>query len=137
MVTTIEIRMAPGTLRTHRAINSNIPKAKTRTGQPVSTPVAPSCTGTGVLAASGMRATKPASTKPINAMKRPIPTEMAVFSDVGTAWKTAVRKPVSTSTRMITPSITTSPIASAHDIWLAIANATNAFSPSPAARASG
>ncbi len=66
-----------------------------------------------------------------------MPTEIAVLSDAGTAWKTAVRKPVSTSTRMISPSITTRPIASAQVIWLAIAKATKAFSPSPAASASG
>ena len=53
------------------------------------------------------------------------------------AWKTAIRNPVSTSTRMTTPSITTSPIASAQVIWLAIANATKALRPSPVARASG
>ena len=66
-----------------------------------------------------------------------MPTEMATLSWVGMAWKTAVRKPVSTSTRMTMPSMTTSPIASAQVIWLAIENATNALSPSPAARASG
>jgi hypothetical protein len=70
-------------------------------------------------------------------MNRPIPTEMAVLSEVGTAWKTAVRKPVSTSTRMMMPSITTRPMASAQVIWLAMAKATNALSPSPAASASG
>ena len=70
-------------------------------------------------------------------MNRPIPTEMATLSSAGIAWKTAVRKPVSTSTRITTPSITTRPIASAHVIWLAIANATNALSPSPVASASG
>ena len=50
---------------------------------------------------------------------------------------TAVRKPVSTSTTMITPSMTTRPIASGQVIWGAIVKATNALSPSPAARASG
>ena len=65
MVATIEIRIAPFTLRTQSATTSTNPKAKTTTGQPVSTPVAPSCTGTVVLATSGIRVTKPASTKPI------------------------------------------------------------------------
>ena len=59
------------------------------------------------------------------------------MSCAGTARNTAFRKPVSTSTRMISPSITTRPIASAHVIWLAIENATNALSPSPVASASG
>ena len=89
------------------------------------------------LAASGMRRTKPASTNPIRAMKRPMPTEIATLSWVGMAWKTAVRKPVSTRTRMITPSMTTRPIASAQVIWLATEKATNALSPSPVASASG
>ena len=90
-----------------------------------------------MLAASGIRRTKPASTKPISAMNRPMPTEIATLSWAGTAWKTASRKPVSTSTRITRPSITTRPIASAQVIWLAIENATNAFRPSPVASASG
>ena len=88
-VTTIEIRIAPLTLRTHRAISRASPAAKTSTGHPESSPPSPSCTGTVVCAASGMRVTNPASTKPISAMKRPIPTEIATLSCVGTAWKTA------------------------------------------------
>ena len=66
-----------------------------------------------------------------------MPTEIATFSWAGTAWKTASRKPVSTRTRITRPSITTRPIASAQVIWLAIENATNAFSPRPVASASG
>ena len=69
----------------------------------------PSSTGVAMLA--GIR-TKPASTRPMNAMNRPMPTLIAVFSSSGTARNTAVRKPVSTSTRMIRPSRTTMPIAS-------------------------
>jgi hypothetical protein len=70
-------------------------------------------------------------------MNRPMPTEMAVFSCVGTALNTAVRNPVSTSTRMISPSRTTSPIASAQAICGTIVYATNALRPRPAASASG
>ncbi len=66
-----------------------------------------------------------------------MPTEIAILSWAGTAWKTASRKPVSTSTRMTRPSITTRPIASAQVIWLAIANATKALRPRPVASASG
>ena len=66
-----------------------------------------------------------------------MPTEMATFSWAGTAWKTASRKPVSTSTRMTRPSSTIRPMASAQVICAAIENATNAFSPSPVASASG
>ena len=94
----------------------------------------PSSTGTGP---APVRRTKPASTRPMSAMNRPMPTEIATFSWAGTAWKTAVRKPVSTSTRMTRPSSTTRPIASAQVIWLAIENATKALSPRPVASASG
>ena len=38
---------------------------------------------------------------------------------------------------MTSPSSTTRPIASAHDIWDAIPNATKAFKPSPVAIANG
>ena len=73
----------------------------------------------------------------MKAMNRPIPTEIATFSCDGIAWKTAFRKPVSTSTRMTTPSITISPITADQLICGAIATATKAFSPSPVASASG
>ena len=131
------MRIAPLTLSTHSAISRSRPNAKTTTGQPVSSPVAPSWTGTVELAASGMRCTKPASTNPMSAMNSPMPTEIATLSWVGMAWKTAVRKPVSTSTRMMMPSMTTRPMASAQVIWLAMEKATNALSPSPVASASG
>ena len=66
-----------------------------------------------------------------------MPTEIAILSSRGTARKTASRKPVSTSTRMTRPSMTTRPIASAQVIWLATEKVTNALSPSPVASASG
>ena len=47
-------------------------------------------------------------------MKSPIPTLIAVLSSAGTAAKTALRKPVSTRTVMMSPSRTTRPMASAH-----------------------
>ena len=56
----------------------------------------------------------------MKAMNSPMPTLIAVFSPVGTAWNTALRKPVSTSTRMIRPSMTTRPMASAQLICEAI-----------------
>ena len=124
-------------MRTYSAITRSRPSTKTSTGQPSSWPPIAELDRHGGPATSGMRRTKPASTKPISAMNRPMPTEIAVLSCAGTAWKTAVRKPVSTSTRMIRPSSTTRPIASAQVIWLAIENATNALSPSPVASASG
>ena len=66
-----------------------------------------------------------------------MPTEIAILSWAGTALKTASRKPVSTSTRMIRPSSTTRPMASAQVIWLAIEKVTKALRPSPVASASG
>ena len=66
-----------------------------------------------------------------------MPTLIAVFSCAGMARKTAVRKPVSTSTVMMRPSSTTRPIASAQLICEASEKATNAFSPSPVASANG
>ena len=88
-------------------------------------------------AASGMRRTKPASTKPISAMNSPMPTLMAVLSWAGIALKTAPRTPVSTSTAMTMPSSTTRPIASAQLICVAMEKVTKAFSPSPVAIAKG
>ena len=133
----IESRMAPRTLRTKSTTISTSPSAKTSTGHPSRDPVAPSCTGTVVFAASGIRRTNPASTRPMRAMNRPMPTLIAVLSWAGTAWKTALRKPVSTSTRITRPSSTTSPIASCQDMPEAIEKPTKAFSPRPVASASG
>ena len=64
-----------------------------------------------------------------------MPTPIAVLSWVGTERKTAVRSPVSTRTAMITPSMTTRPIASAQVIFGAISYATSALTPRPAASA--
>ncbi|CAB4628077.1 unannotated protein [freshwater metagenome] len=107
---------------------------KTMIGHPISDVPLPSVTGTGP---EPVLRTKPASTKPIKAINSPIPTEIATLSCAGTALKTAVLKPVSTSTRMMRPSSTTRPIASAHVIWEATPYATNVLSPSPVAIASG
>ena len=67
----------------------------------------PMPTGTGELAASGTRRTKPASTKPMKARNSPIPTLMACLRGSGTASNTAWRNPVSTRTVITSPSITT------------------------------
>ena len=97
----------------------------------------PMPTGTGELAASGRRRTKPASTKPMKARKRPIPTLMACLMGRGTASNTARRKPVSTRAVMARPSMTTMPMAAGHDIWEASWKATTVLSPRPAAMANG
>jgi len=66
----------------------------------------------GGAAESVTRRTNPASTNPMNAMKSPIPTAITALSSAGTASNTAVRRPLTASTTMTTPSTTTRPIAS-------------------------
>ena len=132
--TMIAIRIAPLTFLTISPIINRRPKQNTTIGQPTRVPPSPSVTGTGP---APVRRTKPASTRPINAIKRPIPTEIAIFSCAGTAPNTAFLKPVRTRMVMMIPSRTTSPIASAHDICDAILTATNVFRPRPVASASG
>ena len=131
----IPIRMAPRTCLTIMTMMASSPRTKTSVGQPARKPPIPSSTGVGP---AGLR-TKPASTNPMIVMNRPMPTLIAVLSWRGTARKTAARNPVSTSTRMISPSSTTRPIASAQVIpgSLAMPNATKALSPSPVASARG
>ena len=131
---TIPIRIAPLTLRTIKPMINTVPKTKTTVGHPTRFPLTPRPTGTGPLA---VRRTKPASTKPIRAMKRPIPTEIAILICAGTALKTARRKPVRTRTKMIKPSRTTRPMAAAHVIFDAIPTATKVLRPRPVASASG
>ena len=73
------------------------------------------------------------------ARNRPIPIPIARFRSIGMAFRTASRKPVSTRSVMIAPSIAMTPIACGH-VSPSVAtsvNATNAFSPSPAAIANG
>ena len=122
----------------------NRPNAKITIGQPTSCPPSPSSSGTAdglelVLPQTtlGVLLTKPASTRPIRAIKRPIPTEIAIFNDVGIALKTAIRKPVRTRTRIKRPSIKTNPIACSQVEFLAIDTATNVFRPKPVASANG
>ena len=71
-------------------------------------------------------------------MNRPMPTEIAVSSRVGTARSTAFRNPVSTRIVMMMPSMTTRPMALA-DVMpgLAMPNATNALRPSPGGEREG
>ncbi len=83
--------------------------------------------------------TKPALTRPTSAMNMPMPTLIAVLSSTGTALNTASRNPVSTRIRMMMPSITTSPMASAQVTFgrPAMEYATTALRPRPAARPRG
>ena len=106
-------RIAPLTFRTTRTRVSSRPRTKTADGQLTSLPPIPRLTG----GDEALPRTKPASTKPINARNRPMPTPVAVFNWVGTERKIAVRSPVSTRTVMTRPSMTTRPIASAQVIF--------------------
>ena len=112
---------------------------KTNDGQPSSWPSMPSPTGTVVPAASGMRRTKPALTRPMKAMNMPMPTTIAAFRLAGTALNTAVRKPVRTSTSMVRPETTTRPMASAQVSpgFAATVTAMKALTPRPVAMANG
>ncbi len=130
------MRIAPFTFLTSITMIATSPMTKTSIGQPARKPPTPSSTGTGP--AAGLR-TMPESTRPMIVMNRPMPTLMAIFSCAGMAWRTALRKPVSTRTVMISPSMTTSPMASAQVMpgSLAIPKVTNALRPRPVASASG
>ncbi|CAB4694158.1 unannotated protein [freshwater metagenome] len=73
----IPISSAPLIFLTIKPIMRNRPKAKTIIGQPTRVPLSPRVTGTGP---EPVRRTNPASTSPIKAMKRPIPTDIAILS---------------------------------------------------------
>ena len=70
-----------------------------------------------------------------------MPTEIATLSGAGIALKTALRKPVSTRTRMMTPSMTTRPMRSAKVIlsaeWVMTMPVMRPLMPRPAASAIG
>ncbi len=67
--------------------------------------------------AAPVAVTKPALTKPMKAMNRPMPTVMAIFSCTGTASKIRRRRPVAASSTMMRPLMTTRPIASGQVTW--------------------
>ncbi len=103
---TMAMRIAPGTLRTHSTNMSSSPATNTKVGQPVRDPSLPSWTGVPFAVVTNF-----ALYRPRKAMNSPMPTAIAVLRKAGTASKTALRKPLSTSSRMTTPSMTTRPMA--------------------------
>ncbi len=109
------------------------PIRKTVIGRPRNVP---SPTGSGP--AAGL-ITSPEVKKPMNAMKRPMPTLIARLSPIGTASMSASRKRVSTSTVMMAPSRNTTVIACGHvrPRPATRSNATTALRPMPAASAKG
>ena len=81
---------------------------------------------------------RPPLAKPMNRMKRPMPTPIDRLRASGTAFMIASRAPSTTRTVMATPSSTMTPIAPAGVRPLAgRLNATMALMPRPAARANG
>ncbi len=137
VITTMLIRIAPGTLRTSSTRVSSSPRMKISTGQPCRWPPMLSWSGTVVCAASGMRVTKPESTRPTRLMKRPMPIAMAFRRPSGTALMTRSRSPVATRIMMAKPASTTMPIASGQVIRGASWRATIVLTPRPAARPIG
>jgi hypothetical protein len=80
---------------------------------------------------------KPASTSPMKRMNSPMPAVMASLSGIGTASKTIRRRPVTASSTMINPSMTTKPIASDQLTEPTTVVARKELMPSPAAKANG
>ena len=79
----------------------------------------------------------PASTSPMKRMNRPIPAVIASLSSIGTASKTSLRSPVAANSTMMSPLMTTKPIASGHVSEPTRVVATKELMPSPAAKANG
>ena len=82
-----------------------------------------------------MKVINPALVRPMNRMKKPIPTLIACFSGIGTTSITYLRTPVITSSVIRMPSATTTPIASGKESPMlpTSVNATIALMPSPGA----
>ena len=137
VVTTMPMKMPPRTCRATRIPHNRSPKANTAVGHEAIDPSIPSPTGTVVPAASGSRRTKPESTKPTMAMNSPMPTAIAALRSEGMASKTALRNPLTARMTMMMPSMTISPMASAHVTCLAMVTATRELMPRPVAKANG
>ncbi len=100
-VMTMLMISAAGTLRTYR---TNVIARPITVSQVAQLFGNTNATGTGP---HGLRRMiSPPSTKPMNRMNRPMPTPIARFSESGTAFMIASRRPTRTSTRMTMPSQT-------------------------------
>jgi hypothetical protein len=130
--TTIPISKAPLTRRATSAALRASPTTNTPIGHVVSSPASES----GV---APVFVTTPAFTRPISAMKAPMPMPIARFRSIGMAFRIASRTPVSTSTVIRRPSTTMTPMACGNDSPFAATSekATKALSPNPAASANG
>ncbi len=80
----------------------------------------------------------PPLANPMNRMNRPMPTPIERFSEIGTAFMIASRRPITTRMVIARPSSTITPIAPAASRPFPVSeNATIALMPRPAARANG
>jgi hypothetical protein len=134
VLTRIPMSSAPLTRRAMSTPMMTSAMRKTTVGSVAMEPWSPSCTGG---EATPLGRTKPASTRPMNAMNRPMPTVMAVFSSAGTALKISTRRPVDARSTMMRPLMTTRPIASGHVTCPTTLTARNELMPRPAAMPKG
>jgi hypothetical protein len=130
------MRMAPRTRRTMRTPVTNSVNTNTTVGTVLMSPAPPMPRPTGGDGIA-VEPTKPASMSPMNRMNSPIPEVMAIFSCMGTASKTSLRRPVAARVTMMSPLMTTRPIASGQVSEPTRVVATNELRPSPAANANG
>src|SRR5690554_1048240 len=132
--TTMPMSSAPRTLRATSTPVSRRVKTNSRVGMVATEPSTPRPTGG---EPNPVDVTKPAFTRPMNAMNRPMPTVMAILSWIGTASKIMRRRLVADSSTMMRPLITTRPIASGQVTWPTTLTARNELMPRPAANANG
>ena len=130
------MKMPPRTCLTSRMQVTSRVKTNTSVGTVLMEPVPPVPRPTGGDG-SPVEPMKPASTSPMKRMNAPMPAVIASFSCMGTASKINVRRPVAASTTMMTPLMTTRPIASGQVTEPTTVVARNELMPSPAANANG
>ena len=133
---TMPMRMAPFTCRTSMTMIASRPTTKTSIGQPARNPPMPSSTGTGPTRLPHEAGVDQADEGDEQADAH---ADGGLQLRRGRRGSTALRKPVSTRTVMMMPSMTTRPMASAQVMpgSLAMPKATKALRPRPVASASG
>ncbi len=133
---TSPMRIPPRTFRTTRTPVTSSVNTKTSVGTVliVPTPPVPSPTGG---EGSPVELMNPASTSPMKRMNRPMPAVIASLSCMGTASNTSLRSPVAARTTMMSPLMTTSPMASGQVSDPTTVVARNELMPRPAANANG
>jgi hypothetical protein len=127
VVAMIPISRSPRTRRARSTIVKTRPNSVTKTGHVVS--------GARSTTVPSPRTTRPELTRPMNAMKSPIPIAIAFFRSSGIASRIRSRMPVNTRIVTAIPSTTTSPIAAGNERPSPATrpNATTALRPRPGA----